>query len=79
MTDRVITRLAAIPRPATFKEAAKSVQRVAAYARVSTDHEDQETSLSAQTEYYRKKITEHPGWELAVRKRIEMPSLVWHS
>ena len=63
MTDRVITRLAAIPRPATFKEAAKSVQRVAAYARVSTDHEDQETSLSAQTEYYRKKITEHPGWE----------------
>ncbi len=63
MADRVITRLAAIPRPATFKEAAKSVQKVAAYARVSTDHEEQETSLAAQTEYYKKKIMEHPGWE----------------
>jgi DNA invertase Pin-like site-specific DNA recombinase len=36
---------------------------VAAYARVSTDHEEQETSLTAQTDYYRKKILEHPGWE----------------
>ena len=63
MADRVVTRLASLPKPATFKEAAKSVQRVAAYARVSTDHEDQETSLAAQTDYYKKKITEHPGWE----------------
>ncbi len=39
------------------------MQRVAAYARVSTDHEEQETSLTAQTDYYRKKILEHPGWE----------------
>lgn len=63
MPDRVVTRLASLPKPATFKEAAKAVQRVAAYARVSTDHEEQETSLSAQTDYYKKKITEHPGWE----------------
>lgn len=63
MADRIVTRLASIPKPATFKEAAKSVQRVAAYARVSTDHEDQETSLSAQTDYYKRKILEHPGWE----------------
>ena len=39
------------------------MQRVAAYARVSTDHEDQETSLSAHTDYYKKKILEHPGCE----------------
>lgn len=63
MADRIVTRLASIPKPATFKEAAKSVQRVAAYARVSTDHEDQETSLSAQTDYYKRKILENPGWE----------------
>jgi len=63
MTDRLVTRITALPKPATFKEAARSVQRVAAYARVSTDHEDQETSLAAQADYYKKKITEHPGWE----------------
>ena len=64
MPDRIVTRITALPKPETFKEAAKSVQRVAAYARVSTDHEEQETSLTAQTDYYRKKILEHPGWEL---------------
>lgn len=63
MSDRRITRISALPKPATFKEAGKAVQRVAAYARVSTDHEDQETSLAAQTDYYKKKILEHPGWE----------------
>ncbi|MCD8249668.1 MAG: recombinase family protein, partial [Lachnospiraceae bacterium] len=63
MADRIVTQLAAIPKPATFKEAAKAELRVAAYARVSTDSEDQETSLAAQTDYYRKKILEHPGWE----------------
>lgn len=63
MADRIVTQLAAIPKPATFKEAAKAELKVAAYARVSTDSEDQETSLAAQTDYYRKKILEHPGWE----------------
>ncbi|MCD8375590.1 MAG: recombinase family protein [Oscillospiraceae bacterium] len=63
MADRIVTRLAAVPKPATFKEAAKAELKVAAYARVSTDKEDQETSLAAQTDYYRKKILEHPGWE----------------
>ncbi|MCD7741903.1 MAG: recombinase family protein [Ruminococcus sp.] len=63
MADRIITQLPAIPKPATFKEAAKATLRVAAYARVSTDNEDQETSLAAQTDYYQKKIIEHPGWE----------------
>lgn len=63
MPDRIVTQISVLPKPATFKEAAGAIQRVAAYARVSTDHEDQETSLTAQTDYYRKKILEHPGWE----------------
>lgn len=63
MPDKVVTKLASLPSSVTFKEAAKAVQRVAAYARVSTDHEEQETSLVAQTDYYKKKIMEHPGWE----------------
>jgi DNA invertase Pin-like site-specific DNA recombinase len=63
MTDRLVTRITALPKPAIFNEAARAILRVAAYARVSTDHEDQETSLAAQADYYKKKITEHPGWE----------------
>lgn len=62
MTDRTITKLVSLPKIATFKAPEKSAQRVAAYARVSTDREEQETSLTAQTDYYRKKIQEHPGW-----------------
>ena len=63
MLHRVETKLVSLPKPAMFKAAAKAVQKVAAYARVSTDREEQETSLTAQTDYYKKKITEHPGWE----------------
>ena len=63
MKDRIITEIAPLPKPATFKESAKAILRVAAYARVSTDHEDQQSSLAAQTEYYEKKISEHPGWQ----------------
>lgn len=39
--------------------------RVAAYGRVSTDHEEQESSYEAQVAYFTKYITEHNGWELA--------------
>lgn len=48
-----------------MKKAEKVVQRVAAFARVSTDHEDQESSLAAQTDYYRKKILQHAEWQVA--------------
>lgn len=37
--------------------------RVAAYARVSTDHEDQQNSLKAQKEYFKKLITSNAEWE----------------
>lgn len=63
MEDRIITEIAPLPKPATFKDTTKVIQRVAAYARVSTDHEDQQSSLVAQTEYYKKLISEHPGWQ----------------
>lgn len=39
--------------------------RVAAYCRVSTLHEQQETSYEAQVEYYAEKIKSNPNWKLA--------------
>ena len=38
--------------------------RVAAYCRVSTNHEEQESSLETQISYYGKLITEHKDWQL---------------
>lgn len=38
--------------------------RVAAYHRVSTKHEEQESSLETQISYYRKLIAEREGWQL---------------
>lgn len=40
-------------------------RRVAAYARVSTDLEEQETSYDAQVSYYTNLIKNHTGWEFA--------------
>ncbi len=40
-------------------------QRVAAYCRVSTDQEDQESSYEAQIAYYHGRITSNPEWEFA--------------
>ena len=38
-------------------------RRVAGYARVSTDSDEQFTSFEAQVEYYTRKIQENPEWE----------------
>ena len=38
--------------------------RVAAYCRVSTNHEQQESSLETQISYYGKLIAEREGWQL---------------
>jgi site-specific DNA recombinase len=43
-------------------EAAQN-RRTAAYARVSTDQEEQESSFTAQVDFYTKKIKENPDWE----------------
>jgi len=39
--------------------------RVAAYCRVSTDTDEQETSYTAQVEHYTEFIQKHPDWKLA--------------
>ncbi|MDE6890405.1 MAG: recombinase family protein [Lachnospiraceae bacterium] len=41
----------------------KDKRRVAAYARVSTDHEEQQSSYEAQVDYYTKYINRQKGWE----------------
>lgn len=43
----------------------QAVKRVAAYARVSTEMEEQQSSYHAQVDYYTTYITGHAGWELA--------------
>lgn len=42
----------------------KKVKRVAAYCRVSTDSEEQESSLENQQQYFEELINEHPNWVL---------------
>lgn len=39
-------------------------KRVAAYCRVSTDHEDQANSFENQQRYFRQYIERNPDWEL---------------
>ena len=50
--------------PAKSKEALQTLEklRVAAYCRVSTDQEEQETSYEAQISYYTEKISKNPKW-----------------
>lgn len=38
--------------------------RVVAYARVSTDHDDQKNSFDSQQKYYLNKIARNPNWAL---------------
>ena len=42
----------------------KTKKRVAAYCRVSTDHEDQANSFESQQRFFRQYIQYHPDWEL---------------
>ena len=58
MAPRVITI------PAASQENTRKL-RVAAYARVSSNSEDQKHSFAAQNAYYSKLITDNPDWELA--------------
>jgi site-specific DNA recombinase len=63
MAERSVTFIpTSRPRLASFHQAASSERRVAAYARVSTDNEEQMTSQVAQVEYYTQYIQEHADW-----------------
>ena len=54
-----------IPAKPQISQAAKRQLRVAAYCRVSTDMEEQQSSYEAQCTYYTEKIMTNPDWTMA--------------
>lgn len=60
-----VKRLETIPSLPQVRINTRPIEKVAIYARVSTDHEEQQTSLAAQKDYYSKLIEAHTEWELA--------------
>ena len=75
-----LSRFTAAPINSTQK------RRVAAYARVSTDQEEQLTSYEAQVDYYTNYIQGRDDWEFTgIYTEIKTPSLIqfndlpiWH-
>lgn len=64
MAQRKVTAIpATISRYTATPINSKKKRRVAGYARVSTDHEDQTTSYEAQVAYYTDYIKSHSDWE----------------
>ena len=57
MIPQTINPLTHLPNDIVIK------RRVAGYARVSTEQEEQQTSYAAQVEYYTKYIKKHGEWE----------------
>ena len=64
-TDRKIKIIPPKANMNTEKKKKGKKINVAAYCRVSTAQEDQETSYEAQVAYFTKLITENPSWQLA--------------
>nr|DAM70738.1 MAG TPA: integrase [Caudoviricetes sp.] len=62
MGKNVITIPASISRITAVPLGTKQKRKVAAYARVSTDHEEQLTSYEAQVDYYTKYIKNRDDW-----------------
>ena len=60
--QRIVTIIPA--KPTAVQEAMKRKLRVAAYCRVSTEEEEQQSSYEAQCTYYRDKIMSNPEWTL---------------
>ena len=64
MADRTVRTIPAVKNRFTSESIdAVKKRRVAAYARVSTDQEEQLTSYEAQIDYYTEYIKNHEGWE----------------
>lgn len=61
--QRVVTIIPAKPR--AEQEAMKRKLQVAAYCRVSTEEEEQQSSYEAQCSYYTEKIMTNPEWTMA--------------
>ena len=55
---------ASLPSASAQINNAATIRRVAAYARVSTDSEEQQTSYAAQVDHYTKFIQANPNWTL---------------
>ena len=64
MPDREIIKIPANRTLADLRRK-KPKLRVAAYCRVSTEEEEQQSSFEIQVAYYTNLITNHEGWELA--------------
>lgn len=58
-------RIVVIPPKAREETKQTSRLKVAAYCRVSTDQEEQESSYEAQISYYTEKIGNNPEWQMA--------------
>lgn len=65
MAKRVTTIPATVKKYTAEPLAGTKKRRVAGYARVSTDHEDQVTSYEAQVDYYTSYIHGRDDWEFA--------------
>jgi len=65
MARKVTTIPATISRFTATPINSKAKRKVAGYARVSTDHEDQATSYEAQVDYYTNYIKSRDDWEFA--------------
>lgn len=63
MSEKKVTKIIVIPPIAEADAGVKPKRRVAAYCRVSTLSEEQETSLIAQQDYYYKYILGREDWE----------------
>ena len=65
MATKSVTMIpATIPKYSSKSQSAARKRRVAAYARVSTDTEEQATSYEAQIDYYKRYIEARKDWEL---------------
>ena len=63
MSERNVTVIPATLNPVRRMNPVVKKRRVAGYARVSTDKDEQFTSYEAQVDYYTKYITSHPDWQ----------------
>ena len=63
--EKKITVIPANPTNKNVEGIVKKKQRVAAYCRVSTDHEEQLGSFANQVEYYTNLINKNPDYEMA--------------
>lgn len=77
MAKRVTTIQPTLTRFTAVPITEQRRRKVAAYARVSTDHEEQQSSYEAQLDYYTNFIRNHDGWEFVnVYADMKTPSLI---